>query len=107
MKAGEIAPTLLWSQMPSPIGTLLLVASEAGLRQILLPEQSAAFAGYPATPDPGWQRDDAALTGAREQLEAYFAGTRQSFDLPLAPRGTAFQRKVWDVLRAVPAGGSE
>ncbi|MDO5643667.1 MAG: trifunctional transcriptional activator/DNA repair protein Ada/methylated-DNA--[protein]-cysteine S-methyltransferase [Paracoccus sp. (in: a-proteobacteria)] len=38
------------------------------------------------------------------QLADFFAGKRARFDLPLAPHGTAFQRRVWEALRAIPAG---
>ena len=44
------------------------------------------------------------LLRARDQLQDYFDGTRTVFDLPLAPHGTAFQRKVWDALCAIPTG---
>lgn len=44
------------------------------------------------------------LDEAETQLHEYFAGTRQSFDLPLAPAGTPFQRAVWDALCAIPYG---
>jgi len=44
------------------------------------------------------------LTRARDQLQDYFDDTRTEFDLPLAPHGTAFQKKVWAALCAVPAG---
>ncbi|GGJ25752.1 methylated-DNA--[protein]-cysteine S-methyltransferase [Neoroseomonas lacus] len=44
------------------------------------------------------------LLRARDQLQDYFDGTRTAFDLPLAPHGTAFQRKVWDALCTIPAG---
>jgi methylated-DNA-[protein]-cysteine S-methyltransferase len=50
------------------------------------------------------QDDTPLLRRACEQLQQYFDGTRQSFDLPLAPAGTAFQRRVWDALRAIPPG---
>lgn len=40
----------------------------------------------------------------KQELEEYFAGTRQTFDLPLAPKGTAFQQKVWAALREIPYG---
>jgi methylated-DNA-[protein]-cysteine S-methyltransferase len=46
----------------------------------------------------------ALLARAQEQLEAYFAGTRRRFDLPLDPGGTAFQRRVWHAMRAIPYG---
>lgn len=85
--------------MPSPLGPLLLVAGEHGLRRILLPECGAA-----ATPAADWQRDDAALATARGQLEAYFAGQRRTFDLPLAPEGTAFQLAVLKALAEIPYG---
>ncbi len=44
------------------------------------------------------------LREAAEQLHDYFDGARTSFQLPLAPHGTAFQRRVWDALRRIPAG---
>jgi len=36
------------------------------------------------------------------QLDEYFAGTRKHFELPLAPNGTEFQKKVWRVLQGIP-----
>jgi methylated-DNA-[protein]-cysteine S-methyltransferase len=44
------------------------------------------------------------LLRGRDQLQDYFDGVRTSFDLPLAPHGTAFQRRVWDALCTIPAG---
>ena len=44
------------------------------------------------------------LEEARRQLEAYFKGRRKEFDLPLAPRGTAFQQRVWRTMREIPYG---
>jgi methylated-DNA-[protein]-cysteine S-methyltransferase len=57
--------------------------------------------------DWGWVQDQAAtplLVEARRQLHAYFDGALSNFDLPLAPVGTAYQRKVWQALRGIPAG---
>lgn len=48
---------------------------------------------------------DAVLHRAAGQLEEYFAGRRKRFTVPLAPRGTAFQRAVWDALADIPWGG--
>jgi methylated-DNA-[protein]-cysteine S-methyltransferase len=39
-----------------------------------------------------------------QQLGEYFSGSRTSFDLPLQPNGTAFQRHVWDELLKIPFG---
>ena len=41
---------------------------------------------------------------AAKQLLEYFEGERKEFDLVLSPRGTVFQRKVWEALRAIPYG---
>ncbi len=57
--------------------------------------------------DWGWGRDQqetALLRAARRQLYAYFDRELTAFDLPLAPRGTAFQRRVWQALCAIPYG---
>ena len=44
------------------------------------------------------------LQEAKRQLDEYFAGKRKTFDLPLAPSGTPFQRSVWNALRNIPYG---
>jgi methylated-DNA-[protein]-cysteine S-methyltransferase len=46
------------------------------------------------------------LLRARDQLEDYFEGRRQRFDLPLAPSGTPFQCRVWAALEAIPFGST-
>ena len=46
------------------------------------------------------------FTTAGEQLAEYFAGTRSTFDLPLAPQGTEFQREVWQALTTIPYGAT-
>lgn len=57
-------------------------------------------------PGGGWQeaRDDPLLREAAHQLRDYLAGKRESFDLALAPEGTAFQKSVWRAIAKVPAG---
>jgi methylated-DNA-[protein]-cysteine S-methyltransferase len=44
------------------------------------------------------------LAQTAKQLDAYFAGVREIFDLPLAPRGTPFQHAVWRALAQIPFG---
>ena len=44
------------------------------------------------------------LIQAERELGEYFSGTRRDFDLPLAPQGTDFQRRVWRALRDIPYG---
>jgi methylated-DNA-[protein]-cysteine S-methyltransferase len=57
--------------------------------------------------DWGRGRDQEAtplLRDACDQLQEYFDGKRMSFDLPLAPEGSDFQKRVWAALCAIPAG---
>lgn len=84
--------------VPSPVGELVLTGDGRNLTRI-------GFAGR--TPvDPGWREDPAPFAAAVRQLTEYFAGERRTFDLPLAPDGTAFQRQVWAALAAIPYGGT-
>jgi len=84
----------------SPIGTLRLVGDSSGLRRLDFVEGSTNVSGI----DADWVEDAAAMDDVIEQLGAYFAGERVEFDLRLAPRGTPFQRRVWDALLRVPCG---
>lgn len=86
--------------MATPLGEVLLVASEQGLVQTHLPESK----GVPWSTDVPADAAAFCLPAAREQLHAWFAGELQAFDLPLDERGSAFQRRVWAALREVPYG---
>jgi len=85
----------------SPVGKLILVASDSGLAAIL------------------WENDDPdrvrlgsiiegrghpVLIAAERQLAEYFAGERKRFDLPLDFNGTEFQKQVWSALLTIPFG---
>ncbi|MGH8173444.1 MAG: methylated-DNA--[protein]-cysteine S-methyltransferase [Rhodanobacteraceae bacterium] len=85
--------------LDTPIGPLVLVGEQDALTHLLLPKD-----GKPAHVAPEWQRAPARLREARAQLTAYFAGKLLTFDIPIAPRGTAFQRAVWDELQRIPYG---
>jgi methylated-DNA-[protein]-cysteine S-methyltransferase len=52
-------------------------------------------------------RDAAPFKAAADQLDAYFEGERTTFDLPLAPVGSEFQRRVWTALQEIPYGQTE
>lgn len=91
-------PTMYYDDLPTPIGSLRLVADALGLREV----QFAST--HPRRPEPGWVRSASALAFARVQLEEYFAGERRHFELPLHPLGTPFQRAVWAELARIPYG---
>jgi methylated-DNA-[protein]-cysteine S-methyltransferase len=86
---------VIYTYVDTPIGAILIAGDEASIVEI-------HFAG--AKPQPDWTRHPAALREAANQLRAYFAGERQTFDLPLAPRGTEFQQSVWSALQKIPYG---
>jgi methylated-DNA-[protein]-cysteine S-methyltransferase len=81
----------------TPIGPLTLVAGPQGLREVRFPN------GRPVGPADGPARpDDPVLAQAATQLEEYFAGTRQDFDIPLDPHGSPFQLAAWRGLTTIP-----
>jgi methylated-DNA-[protein]-cysteine S-methyltransferase len=80
----------------SPLGALTVFAEDGALVSL----------DWGRAPDPG-EPPDRLLREAKDQLDAYFDGRLKVFDLPLAPAGTAFQRKVWDLMRAIPYGGTQ
>ena len=84
------------SFVPSPIGLLGLAEESGRLTRLFFARERIG-------------REDSAdesplLRRVAAQLDEYFKGERSSFDLPLAPRGTDFQRAVWDALLAIPYG---
>ena len=88
--------TRTWTTTPTPCGDLLLVAVDGALVQ-------AHFSPF-EVPDGPPSPDEPVLLEAARQLAEHFAGERTAFDLPLAPPGTDFQRRVWDELQRVPYG---
>ena len=85
----------------SPLGTLSIVSEDGEtIAGIWFPEQANA-------PDARGFRSGAGvgvLLEAQRQLREYFGGERRAFDLPLSPRGTDFQQRVWRALREIPFG---
>lgn len=88
-----------WYRMSSPVGDLLLVAEDGKLLEI-----GFINGRHAVQPPPAAREDRAPFATTIRQLEEYFAGRRKTFDLPLAPRGTEFQRRVWSALQKIPYG---
>jgi methylated-DNA-[protein]-cysteine S-methyltransferase len=96
------AQSLYFDDMESPVGRLRLIASGISLVGIWFEGGRDAA------------RDRSTLVNKRSdilnrtcvQLEEYFRGERRKFDLPLEPRGTEFQRRVWQRLRQINYGAT-
>jgi methylated-DNA-[protein]-cysteine S-methyltransferase len=93
--------TLCYKEIASPVGKLKLVASASALVAVLWENERPNRGKLDAMKfDP----QQPILLETEHQLAEYFAGARSEFDLPLEPEGSAFQKKVWQALRAIPFG---
>ncbi len=92
--------TIFYTRFDSPIGELLLLSDGSALCGLQFADRSNLAVS------PHWRQDEQAapFAQAREQLRAYFQGELTAFDLPLAPQGTVFQRKIWALLGTIPYG---
>lgn len=90
-----MADTTRYTIIDTPIGKLRLVSDGKALLRVEFQGQHG---------NDGEAGDDAVLARAAGQLQEYFAGRRQHFDLPLGADGTAFQQAVWEALRGIPYG---
>jgi len=88
-----------YTEMDSPVGTLLLAGTAEALRRVEFSRGPAALRVR-----EGWTRAATPFRDAIRQLRAYFAGELTRFELPLDPRGTEFQCRVWMALREIPYG---
>ena len=89
-----------YAQIPSPVGPLLLAWLPSGLIRLSFRADSTAA----WRPPPDWRSSTRDPFGAETQLQTYFDGQLQRFDLPLQPAGTPFQGAVWQALARVPYG---
>lgn len=99
---------LFAERLTTPLGTMLAVADEEGLRLLEFGDRRALENELPLlrqrlkkTVVPG---EHPCLTATRKQLADYFAGKNLSFDIPLAPAGSEFQLRAWKILCSIPVG---
>lgn len=92
-----------YARFSTPLGTVFAVAAGSALTGIYFDGQRYA----PQIPAE-WREDPAhaPLAECARQLTEYFAGQRDCFDLPLAPDGTEFQRRVWGEIARIPFGAT-
>lgn len=85
-----------WTTYNSPLGTLTLVGTSAGLRNVYFPGRGPSLESDDHDPD--------ALAVAIDRLARYFAGDVSRIDVTLALEGTPFQRTVWGLVGQIPYG---
>jgi len=107
-RGAHAAAVLLARRMETPLGTMLALADEAGLRLLEFVDRRGLereIAGLRrrlrCAVVPG---SSAVLEATARQLGEYFSGRRDRFDLPLAPVGSEFQLRVWTELQRIPPG---
>ncbi|MYS22910.1 methylated-DNA-[protein]-cysteine S-methyltransferase [Streptomyces sp. DvalAA-14] len=89
-----------YTVVDSPVGELVVTAEDGSLVGLYFAHRHR---GRPAPADFG-VRDDTGFEAVRRQLAEFFAGARQTFELPLAVRGDAFEQRVWELIAAIPYG---
>ncbi len=83
--------------MSTPIGRIHIVVSDEALTHIYFPTDAWSEEYVRKSKHP-------LIVAAKAQLAEYFTGERKTFDLPLDPKGTVFQKRAWNVLRKIPYG---
>jgi methylated-DNA-[protein]-cysteine S-methyltransferase len=91
--------TLFYTTIDSPIGELLLLGDGHVLRGLYM-----QGGRKPIAIDSAWERDEAPFAAVTTQLEEYFSGHRDTFDVSLQMHGTPFERRVWAALQEIPYG---
>lgn len=99
------SPPVSWRSLDTPLGPMVLAARLSPAGPALT---GAWFVGqrHFDGPQDHWLHDEQhpLLCAAADQLQAWHAGRRRGFDLPLAPEGSAFQQRTWQALQAIPHG---
>jgi methylated-DNA-[protein]-cysteine S-methyltransferase len=93
---------MYFSSYTSPIGHMLLVASDRGLRSTEFDYDKMKLAA--ARQNSEMIESDTALAETRCQLDEYFAGRLREFTMPLDLKGTDFQLRCWNALLRIPYG---
>lgn len=78
---------------PSPIGILKIEATDSGIVAV----------NFVSSQDEA-ESVNTITQHCKQQLQEYFSGERRTFNLPLQPKGTDFQQRVWAELQNIPFG---
>ena len=85
-----------WVVVESSFGAFAIGGDDVAVTDVLLPHQVVGILPAATTSDP--------VRSGAAQLSEYFAGTRETFDVPLRSEGTEFQEAVWAALDHIPYG---
>jgi methylated-DNA-[protein]-cysteine S-methyltransferase len=99
LERNQVVNRVCYSWYESPVGPLLFAGSSNGLQLL-----SFGSGRRSVQLDPDWRQDDSLFVDVVDQLNSYFAGERETFNLPLVVAGTAFQKKVCTALESIPYG---
>jgi AraC family transcriptional regulator, regulatory protein of adaptative response / methylated-DNA-[protein]-cysteine methyltransferase len=112
-RSDGMAAALVSTWLPTPLGPMVAVASEHGVAMLEFADRKGlenailklrrrfGARAAPAAIVPGGHRH---LDQLRRELSEYFEGTRRSFTVPLAPRGSAFEQRAWQYLQSIKYG---
>jgi len=105
-RRGGAGASITFATAPTPLGRLLVAATERGLCAVRFGESATELERDLRQEFHAAElhRDDGAMTRYVEPLVAAIRGENATVDLPLDVRATAFQRKVWNQLREIPRG---
>jgi AraC family transcriptional regulator of adaptative response/methylated-DNA-[protein]-cysteine methyltransferase len=105
-RSGGRGERVRYAVVPCPLGRLLVAATERGLCRVALGRTARELADglRDELPEAERVRDEAGLRSWVEPLVRYLGGAPLSTGLPLDVQATAFQRRVWQALRAIPEG---
>ncbi|MCC8193616.1 MAG: bifunctional DNA-binding transcriptional regulator/O6-methylguanine-DNA methyltransferase Ada [Deltaproteobacteria bacterium] len=108
-RAGGAATRILYATRPCSLGFVLAAQTERGICAISLGDDAASLAAELAERFPAAEliADDPSFTAAMEAVVAFVDTPGSDLNLPLDIRGTAFQRRVWQALREIPAGATQ
>lgn len=93
-----------YNEMDSPVGTLTIITSPAGLHAILWEGDGSSLRHQEVVATFVRSKNEKTIVATQTQLTEYFQGERTVFDLPLVVSGTEFQQKVWQQLLKIPYG---
>ena len=78
----------------TPVGRLCIGEKDGAITRVT----------WSRIPSDAVEEETELIRACKKELDEFFQGKRKTFDLPLAPAGTTFQKKVWDALREIPYG---